>query len=123
MKSNRLWYAIIGGLALVSVVSLLLIQGGKQEGDWVELYQDGVLIETLPLNKDATIHILAKNGGENVVTIQDGSVQMTEATCPDQVCVRHGPTRETGDPIVCLPNRLVVKVVKRDASSLDGVTQ
>jgi len=123
VKSNRLWYAIIGGLALLSLGALLLIQSGKQEGDRVELYQDGVLIETLPLHQDATIHISAKNGGENVVTIKDGSVQVTEATCPDQVCVRHGPTCETADPIVCLPNRLVVKVVNEDARSLDGVTQ
>lgn len=122
MKSNRFWYAILGGLAILSLGAFLLIQSAKQTGDRVELYQDGVLIQTLPLDKDATVHITAKNGGENVVTIKDGSVQVTEATCPDQVCVRHGPTHETADPIVCLPNRLVVKVIKEGAASLDGVT-
>ena len=45
-----------------------------------------------------------------MVTIQDGMVFMEEANCPDQICVREGPTNQTADPIVCLPNRLVVEV-------------
>ena len=37
-------------------------------------------------------------------------VFMEEASCPDQICVRKGPTNQTADPIVCLPNSLVVEV-------------
>ena len=51
-------------------------------------------------------------------------VFLIEASCPDQICVRHGPTDQTADPIVCLPNKLVVRVLppEGEADQLDGVS-
>lgn len=123
MKQNRVWLLIIGAIVLLSLAALFLIQHFKETGDRVEIYQDSVLIYSLPLNKDKTIRIPSKNGGYNIVTISNGQVRVSEASCPDQVCVRHGPTCVTKDPIVCLPNKLVVQVITADGDQLDGVTQ
>jgi hypothetical protein len=123
MKQNRVWLFVIGAIAVLSLASLILIHFLKQTGDKVEIYQDGALIHSLPLNQDKTIRIPSENGGYNVVTIKQGEVWVSEASCPDQVCVRHGPTCETKDPIVCLPNKLVVQVTHTDREPLDGVTQ
>jgi len=101
---------------------MLFLSMSQKQGDRVELYQNGVLLETLPLNKDVERNIVSDHGGYNVVRIQDGQVSVTEASCPDQVCVRHGPTKQTADPIVCLPNRLEVKVIYERDGGLDGVT-
>lgn len=122
MKQNRIWILTLGGIALLSLVAMLILSMSQKQGDRVELYQNGVLLETLPLSKDAERTIVAANGGYNVVHIHDGQVSITEASCPDQVCVRHGPTKQTADPIVCLPNRLEVKVIYKKGSVLDGVT-
>ena len=56
--------------------------------------------------------------------IKDGKVSVTEASCPDKVCVNHGSTDQTADPIVCLPNKLVVRVLAPgdDPNQLDGVS-
>ena len=65
-------------------------------------------------------------GRQQVVSpeIKDGQVSVTEASCPDKVCVNHGPTDQTADPIVCLPNKLVVRVLAPgdDPNQLDGVS-
>jgi hypothetical protein len=101
------------------VVTLL-----QQEGDRVLIYQHGELIHTLPLDQDQSLRIEGAHGLYNLVTIQDGEVWVSEASCPDQVCVRHGPTHDTADPIVCLPNELVVQVIRGDEDDpLDKVTQ
>lgn len=46
----------------------------------------------------------------NTVEIKGGSVSVTEASCKNQVCVRHGSISSPGESIVCLPNRLVVSI-------------
>jgi len=122
VKQNRIWILALGGIALLSLAAMLFLSMSQKQGDRVELYQNGVLLETLPLNKDVERNIVSDHGGYNVVRIQDGQVSVTEASCPDQVCVRHGPTKQTADPIVCLPNRLEVKVIYERDGGLDGVT-
>ena len=64
------------------------------------------------------------NGGYNIVVISGGTVRVSEASCPDQVCVRKGATDQTNDPIACLPNKLVVQVVGggEQNNQLDGVS-
>lgn len=48
----------------------------------------------------------------NILRIQDGEVSMTEANCPDQICVKTSAlTVESHDiPIVCLPHGIVVSL-------------
>lgn len=46
----------------------------------------------------------------NVVEVRDGTVSVTEASCKNQVCVRHNSISKRGESIVCLPNRLVVSI-------------
>ena len=124
MKSNRFWLLLIGALVLVSLGAMLVVTLLQQEGDRVLIHQHGELIHTLPLDQDQSLRIEGAHGLYNVVTIQDGEVWVSEASCPDQVCVRHGPTHDTADPIVCLPNELVVQVIRGDEDDpLDKVTQ
>lgn len=46
----------------------------------------------------------------NIVEIKNGSVSVSEASCKNQVCVRHGSISRAGESIVCLPNRLVITI-------------
>ena len=46
----------------------------------------------------------------NTVRIKGGKVSVTEASCKNQVCVKHAAISAAGESIVCLPNRLVVSI-------------
>ena len=50
------------------------------------------------------------NGGTNVIIIEDGAVYMKSADCPDRLCVHQGKKSMNGERIVCLPNRVEVRV-------------
>ena len=56
--------------------------------------------------------IVTGEDGENVNTlvIKDGEASMTEADCPDGICVAHRPIKNTGESIVCLPHKIVVEI-------------
>ena len=48
--------------------------------------------------------------GENIVEIDRDKVKMYYADCPDLDCVRQGWISRPGQMIVCLPNRIVIKI-------------
>ena len=108
-KRNEL-YMIAGILvfALLLWAASLLI---RRPGAMVEVSVDGAVIEEFPLDQDLDFVIHTSNGGTNYLCIKDGQASITEASCPDKICVRKGAIREKGEePIVCLPNRVVVTV-------------
>lgn len=122
-KSTKFWVLLIGALLLVAVIGLFVIQNLREEGAQVVITWNGEVEGTYPLAEDRTLVFEGENGGYNVVTIEDGFVFMAEANCPDQICVKHKPLNQTADPIVCLPNSLVVNVITNETENqLDGVS-
>ena len=122
-KSTKFWVVLIGVILVAAAAGMLVIQSVREEGAQVVITWNGQVEGTYPLDEDQTFVFEGESGGYNVVTIEDGFVFMAEANCPDQVCVNHGPTNQTADPIVCLPNKLVVEVSAPDSDNqLDGVS-
>ena len=70
---------------------------------------DGAVWKKAPLNADASI-IYESGDRRNVITIEGGAARMEEANCPDKLCVRQGAIKDAGGIIVCLPNRISVKL-------------
>ena len=62
-------------------------------------------------------------GGEVVVRVDGVETErhaLTEANCPDLLCVRQGKIRYTGQSIICLPNRLTVTVEGGESDGVDA---
>lgn len=62
------------------------------------------------LDREWTLEIPGENGGTNLLVIQEGKALVTQASCPDKLCVRQGAVSEIGESIVCLPNKVIVAV-------------
>lgn len=60
--------------------------------------------------------------GTSVIEIQKGRVRMIESACDHKLCIKKGWTYRTGDSIVCLPNRVRVKVIGKQRK-IDAITQ
>ena len=123
-KSTKFWLVLIGALLAVAVAGMLVIQTCfREEGAQVVITWNGKVDGTYSLAEDRTLVFEGENGGRNVVVFEDGLVFVSEANCPDQICVNHKPTNQTADPIVCLPNKLVVEVsAPSSENQLDGVS-
>ncbi|MFR4337598.1 MAG: NusG domain II-containing protein [Lachnospira pectinoschiza] len=50
---------------------------------------------------------------------------MTDADCPDKLCVKTGMISKTGETIVCLPHRVVVEIIgaAADDSGVDSIVR
>ena len=100
----------IGMVAVVAILVSVIFwtKVGSEEGNMVMIYQDGSLIRELSLGTDTEVVI----GGdyENVVTIKDGKAAITKSDCPGTDCVHSGWIHEAGRSIVCLPNRVELRI-------------
>lgn len=103
-------YLLIAALLAVSLVLMLVFRLAKAPGAQVVVRVSGEVIATYSLDEDRCQVIEGKNGGTNTLVIQDGTVCLSEATCPDLLCVHQGTISREGESIVCLPNQVVVEV-------------
>ena len=83
---------------------------------------DGEVYGTYPLSEDRTERIELPDGSYNILVISDGYADVTEASCPDQICVKHNHIRYSKESIVCLPNKVVVTVEGGEDNDIDGST-
>ena len=113
---SRYWALILGilvGLCLLAGILLWPMEPART----AVITSDGRLIATVDLTQDRVLTVETPDGGSNEITVRDGEIAVTAATCPDGHCMNRGFCHN-GLPIVCLPNGLVITF--SEASEVDG---
>ena len=104
-------------IAVILAAAVLLFLGTKimhkSPAEVIEISVDGKVIETLDLAKDQELTIDGVSGGTNHLIIKDGEAWVSEATCPDKLCVHQGKIHLDGEIIVCLPNKMTAQIKSR----------
>ena len=111
---NRNDLILILSLIMIPLAGMILMDSLYEHGDRVLIYVDDELRGTYPLDEDEKVTIRGYGNGSNTVMIEDGRVYMDAASCPDRLCIHQGHIDKTGQMIVCLPNRVVVKIQGSD---------
>lgn len=119
IKKNDL--ILLGGIVLLGLALILLLNITKSEGSKVIVTINGVNYETIDLNNNTTFTIDAGNGEWNTFEIKDGYVDMLDASCPDKLCVKHKNIHFDHETIVCLPNKVVLEIINGEESEIDSI--
>lgn len=116
MKTKS-WIFLFLAIALIcAALSVWLLR--VTEANTAQIYQNGELLKTVDLSRDQTFTV-TNGSAKNTVAVKDGKISVTYATCPDQYCVQKG-WHNSGAPIVCLPNRLVISFSERETDAISG---
>ncbi len=121
-KNDVILAAAFLALALAAYGAVALYSASGEKGGEAVVFLDGEEYGRYPLEKDATVEVSLPDGRRNVLKIADGKADMTEATCPDKICVNHRPIGKTGESLICLPNRVVVEIQGGEGMEVDGST-
>lgn len=126
MKKNTKndWILIVAVLvaALALWIGIQYSQEENLENGVAIVTIDGEVYGQYPLNQDMTKKIEVSNDSYNVLVIKNGEADITEASCPDKVCVDHHKINKSNQSIVCLPNKVVVTIENAEAWDVDSVT-
>lgn len=111
-------------IALVIVLALLVsfvfwTSIDTEEGSRVVIYEDGKIVREIPLTEEA--EFVVEGFYTNRIVVKDGKAAIVESNCPGTDCVHSGWIHESGRSIICLPNRVEVRI--EGASDVDFVVR
>lgn len=113
-------------LAITSAASAAVLWSGSRiEHLSLEIVSDGELVEVMELDpsRPAFTREISSHGGYNAIEIDGKSVRMTSSDCGGGDCLRMSAAASSGSVIVCLPHKLVVRVVGRaPKGDIDGLS-
>lgn len=97
------FFVIVAILALA--LSIWIFGMPKESGERVLIYENGELLHTLSLETPCEVEVSGLT-----VKIENKEAEVSAATCPDKVCEKSGKISKAGEIIVCVPNRVSVKI-------------
>lgn len=116
---------VIASVAIFAVIIYLVFFFfiSSVRPDTVEIFVDGRLYASYTLSnlkKDKIVEIKSEYG-TNTLKISPDGAQMTYATCPDKRDVRDGKITKTGQALICIPNKVMVKLSGGADNKVDRV--
>ena len=122
MKKRKNDLILLAILVVFAVLIWLFVSITRTEGAYARVTVDGEAYGEYPLDTDAEIRI-GDDEHYNILVIKDGTAAITEASCPDKLCVHQGSISFDGQSIICLPNKVVVEIVGAEQSAFDAVAK
>ena len=109
MKTKTWILLFVTVLLVCAGLSLPLLLPGEA-ATHAEILHEGTLLHTLDLRIDRELYVSSDGTEYNTITVKDGKIAVTDASCPDHYCMHRGFCN-SGAQIVCLPNHLVIRFV------------
>lgn len=103
-------------VAILAVcTAILLVRKGSDAGGatYAHIYLDGAKVRDIRLDTlraPLTFTVRAADGGFNTVRATADGIEVTDADCPDRICVETGRSNSEAKPIICAPHGLVIEV-------------
>ena len=123
-KDKKTRNDMILGLAVIILAAgiWLMTELLKEEGAFAVVTVNGTETARYSLAENKEIRLESENGGFNILVIKNGKADITEASCPDHVCVDQRAISKTGEAITCLPNKTVITVDGEEEAEIDFVS-
>ncbi len=103
-------------LLLCAFVSILLVFTKEDSTKTAVISHDGHVVCKIALEDEGYFEV---NGVYVVVKNMEASV--VSSTCPDQICTDTKAAKNVGDSIICVPNKVSVKILGDNTNEEDIV--
>ena len=118
MKKKDIIFLVVVFIGLAGIAAGFYLTH-QDTGASVEVIVDGAIYGTYPLDVDKEIPIQKDGKTTNLLVIKDGKADVTEADCPDKLCVHQKAISKTNETIVCLPDKVVITIENGEDSGID----
>jgi len=118
-KDIFLFIVIIIVIAILFIVNNII---NKEEIDVAEIYINNKLYKSISINSNEDV-VINNDNNYNYIKVHNGGVEMIESSCSDKICVQSGHIKKSSDRIVCMPNKVVIKVKGTDTIKEDVISE
>ena len=110
-------FIVFSFVFVLLLASLVLVLSTRTFGSYAVVTVNGDEIGRYSLGQNG-VYVL--NGGTNTMVIENGCVYLSDADCPNRLCVNQGKIKYDGQSIICLPNKLTISI-KGNSQGVDVV--
>ncbi len=113
-------------LVIIALISFAVLHfwGNGQESIAAEISVEGKQVHHVALQNMQQQKEFSIQGplGVTMVQVREGEARIVESPCPDKICVRAGWIRLTGQSAICVPNRVILRIVSED-NKVDSISR
>ena len=113
MLKTRTWIIILAAVCVLMIALSVLILTSRTSGVTAQVVLDGEVIREIDLSRirePYSFTVEDGSGGVNRIEVEPGRIRVSEANCPDKICVSQGWLSDQTVPVVCLPHRLIIRI-------------
>ena len=115
---TRTWIVLFCAVFQLCLILSIWVLQPREDAALAQITSGGKIVKTVDLRLDQEFTVETGDGGYNVVTVKDGKIAVTAASCPDHYCKDRGFC-SGGVDIVCLPNKMVIRFLGEQ--EIDGI--
>ena len=108
MKKKDVLFIVIVAVLIAAAFGIFQVVLPSQ-GREIVIEEGNELVGVFSLAEDQVIEVQGPLGISTVV-IENGEAYMLDSPCPNKVCIAMGRISEPGDSIICIPNRVYIRV-------------
>ncbi|MDR0519739.1 MAG: NusG domain II-containing protein [Clostridiales Family XIII bacterium] len=109
---------LLAALLAIAATVFAAVGLAKVDGASVAVIVDGKTVASYPLGADREVSL--EYNGHNTLSIKGGTAHVTDADCPDKLCVKQRGISKEGETIVCLPHKTVIMVKGGERPEVDS---
>jgi hypothetical protein len=133
-NKKRTWKLRAGDLVIVALVlaaaigSTILVSQAHagEKGSLAIVEVNGHEVRRVSMGDSQAARTFTVEGwqGSSTFEVKGGRVRMTKSACRDKICIGMGWMDTSGRSIICLPNRVVIRITgNRKSGGVDTVTE
>lgn len=103
-------------IILICILIPFVLSFAHNEGKTCVISYDGIVEKRINLEEDAAYH----THGVNII-VKDGEAFVSESSCPDGLCIKMKSAKNVGDSIICVPNKVSVRIEGNKSGEADVV--
>lgn len=109
-------------LIILSTVSYPAIKRLSPEGSFVQIEVEGETVAVVPMDQPGDITVTGRLG-RTTIRIDEHGARFIDSPCADKKCISSAPVRDAGEIAVCVPNRVMIRVLGDNSEGTDFISR
>ena len=111
---NKNDFKLILILVLISLIFITYFKVfNNEKSNEAQVYYENEVVLKIDLTKDSEYDVEGYNGNIHIV-VKDNKIKVDEENSPKHLCSKQGFISSSNESIVCLPNKVVIKILSKD---------
>ena len=122
MNKNDIKLIIIILIIAIMILIVIAISDNNKNTKKALIYYDNNLIKTIDLNVEETKEYTVEGyNGEVKIIVENGKIKVDEENSPLHLCSKQGFIEKNYESIVCLPNKIIIKITSDSQEQYDTI--